>query len=78
MSFFETIAITIYHRNIQSLSMEIHKFVNGLSPSIMSNNVFKQNQNIPDELRNCNTFRSTRANSVKDGTETISYLAPKT
>ena len=57
--------------------MEIHKFVNGLSPSIMSNNVFKQNQNIPDELRNCNTFQSMRANSVKDGTETISYLAPK-
>ena len=43
-------SFTIYHRNIQSLSIEIYKFLNGLSPSIMSN-VFKQNQSIPYELR---------------------------
>ena len=38
-------------------------------------NVFKQS--IPYELRNCNTFRSRRVNSMKYGTETMSYLAPK-
>ena len=36
----------------------------------------KQNQSIPYELRNCNTFQNKRANSVKYGTEKI-YLAPK-
>ena len=31
---------------MESLSDDIYKFLNGLSPSIMSD-VFKQNQNIP-------------------------------
>ena len=61
--------------NTQSLSVEIYKFLNGFSSSIMSN-VFKQNQIIPYELRNCNTFRSSGANSVKHyGTETV-YIFP--
>ena len=61
---------------IFSLSIEIYKFLDQLYLSIMGN-VFKQNQSIPYELKNCNTFRGRRANSVKYGTETISYLAPK-
>ena len=57
------------------MSTEIYKFLNGLSPSIMSN-VFKQNQSIPYDPRNFNTFRSTEPNSKKYGTEAI-YLSPK-
>ena len=34
-------------------------------------------QSTPHELRNCNTFRSRNVNSVKYGTETMPYLAPK-
>ena len=44
-------SFTIHHRNIQRLSIDISKFLNGLSPSIKIN-VFKQNQSIPSELRN--------------------------
>ena len=40
-------------------------------------NVFKQKENIPPELNNCNIFQSRRANSVKYGTKTIPYLTPK-
>ena len=69
-------SFTIDPRNISSLSLKIYKVLNGLSLSIMSN-VFKENQSILYELRNCNTFRSRRAKSMKYGTETISYLAPK-
>ena len=69
-------SFTIYHRNIQSLSIEIYKFLNELSRSIMSD-VFKQNQSSPYKLRNCSTFQSRRAISVKHGSETKSYLAPK-
>ena len=61
---------------VHCLPMKFYKILNRLSPSIM-NNIFKQNQNIPCELKNCKTFRSRRAKSVKYGTETISYLLPK-
>ena len=57
----------IHHRNIQSLAIELYKFFHGLSPSIMKN-VFHLNTNIP---------YSRNPKTVKYGTETISYLAPK-
>ena len=69
-------SFTIHHRSIQSLSIEIYKFLSGSSPSIISN-VFKQNQSIPYKLRNCNAFRRRRPNSVNYGKQTISYLDPK-
>ena len=50
----ETRRVSIHHRNIQSLSIEIYKFLNGLFPRIMSN-VFKQSQCIHYEQKNCNT-----------------------
>ena len=69
-------SFTIHQINIQSLSTKIYQFLNGLSPGLMSN-VFKQNQSTPYKLRNCNTFRSKRVNSVQYGTETLSYFGPK-
>ena len=35
---------SIYHKNIQSLAIEIYKFVNGLSPEIM-NSLFHLKEN---------------------------------
>ena len=40
----------IHYRNIQSLAIEIYKFLHGLSPSIMKD-VFHLNTNIPYNLR---------------------------
>ena len=69
-------SFSIHHRNIQSLAIEIYKFLHGLSPSIM-NQVFKLNNSHPYQLRNSNELYSRNPKTVRYGTETISFLAPK-
>ena len=66
----------IHHRNIQSLAVVLHKFFHGLSPSVM-NNVFHLNANIPYNLRSRSERHSRNPKTIKHGTETMSYLAPK-
>ena len=68
--------ITIRHKNIQSLAIEIYKFVNGLSPEII-NSVFNLKENSRYSLRNVYELYSRNLRTVKYGTETISYLVPK-
>ena len=70
-------SFSIHHRNIQSLAIELDKVFDGLSPSIMKN-VFHFNTNIPYNLRSRSELYSRNPKTVKYGTETISYLAPKT
>ena len=41
------------------------------------NNIFKVNQTVPYDLRNRNFLQSRNPSSVRYGTETISYIAPK-
>ena len=67
---------SIHHKNIQSLAIEIYKFVNGLSPEIM-NSMFNLNENNQYSLRNVFELYSRNPRTVKYGKETISYLAPK-
>ena len=69
-------SFSIHHRNIQSLAIELYKFFHGLSPSIMKN-VFHFNTNIPYNLRSRSKLYSRNRKTVKYGTETVSYLAPK-
>ena len=69
-------SFSIHHRNIQSLAIEIFKFLHGLSPSIMSQ-VFKLSNPLPYHLRNSNELYSRNPRTVRYGTETISFLAPK-
>ena len=66
-------SFSIHHRNIQSLAIELYKFFHGLSPRI-TKNVFHFNTNIPYNL---SIIYSRNSKTVKYGTETISYLAPK-
>ena len=66
---------SIHHKNIQSLAVEIYKFVNGLSPEKM-NSVFNLKENNRYSLRNVYELYSRNPRTVKYGTETISYLAP--
>ena len=54
---------TIYQKNLEFLAIEIYKFQNGLSPSIMN-----------DKFQELST--STK-NTVNFGTETISYRGPQ-
>ena len=45
-------SFSIHDRNIQSLAIEIYKFLNGLSPSFLDN-VFHKNISNSYDLRNC-------------------------
>ena len=67
---------SIHHKNIQSLAIEIYKFVNGLSPEI-TNSVFNLKENNRCSLRNVYELFSRNPITVKYDTETISYLTPK-
>ena len=69
-------SFSVHHRNIQTLAIEIYKHIHGLSPAIMGE-VFKINRILPYNLRTRNDFSSRVPKTVKYGTETISFLAPK-
>ena len=42
------------------------------------NNIFKVNQTVPYDLRKRNVLQSRNPSSVRYGSDTISYIAPKT
>ena len=61
---------------VSRLAIDIWKFLHNLSPCIM-NNIFEVNQTIPYDFRKQNVLQSRNHSSVRYGTETISYIAPK-
>ena len=67
-------------KNIQGLAMEIYKFLNEMSPSIL-NNVFHKNVFLSNsyDLQNNKTVYSRNPKTVRYGTETETawYVAPK-
>ena len=67
--------VSIHHRNLQLLAIEIFKTLHDLSPSFMSE-IFKQS-NTKYDLRNSNTLVSKNINTTNYGLETVSYLAPR-
>ena len=69
-------SFSVHHRNIQTLAIEIYKYIHELSPAIMGE-IFKTNRTLPYNLRTQNDFSSRVPKIVKYGTETISFLAPK-
>ena len=69
-------SFSVHHRNIQTLAIEIYKHIHGFSPAIIGG-VFKINRTVPYNLRTQNDFSSRVPKTVKYGTETISFLAPK-
>ena len=72
-------SFSIHHKNIQSLAIEIYKFLHNLLPCIMNNifKIFKVNETASYDLRKRNFLQSRNPSSVRYGTETISYIAPK-
>ena len=70
-------SFSIHERNIQILSIEIYEFLNGPSPSIL-NNVFHKSISNSYDLRNYKELYSRNPKTVRYGTETVSYKAPKT
>ena len=68
-------SFSIRERNIQSLAIEICKFLNRLSPS--PKNVFHKNISNSYDLQNHKELYSRNPKTVRYGTETVSYIAPK-
>ena len=69
-------SFSIHHRNIQSLPIKLYKFFHALSSCIMKN-VFHFNTNIPYNPMSRSELYIRNPKTVKYGTETTSYLAPK-
>ena len=64
-----------YHRNIQKLAIEIYKALHGFSPPIL-NDIFLPVSR-PYNFRRNDTLQRRRVNSVRQGTESVSFLGPK-
>ena len=69
-------SVSIHHRNIQALAIEMFKVKNKLCPEITSN-IFMERTNNHYNLRNPSDFITPQVNSVYYGIESISYLGPK-
>ena len=68
-------SVTIHHRNVQLLAIEIYKVINNLSPQIM-HEIFQMRE--PKyELRNNNHLNLCMPKSVRYGTESLRFLGPK-
>ena len=69
--------LSIHHRNIQMLAIEICKFANGISPEIMSK-IFKLREIINHyNLRHLLQFTVLPVLCVDNGTDSAQYLGPK-
>ena len=69
-------SVSIHHRNIQALAIEMFKVKNNAAPETMKERTFPPKMS-PYDLRNNNSFKRRRANSVWHGTESVSCLGPK-
>ena len=69
-------SFSIHHRNIQSLAIEIYKSLHGLSPATMGD-IIKLNRPPTYNPRIHQKLYSRNPKTVGYGTETISFLAPK-
>ena len=69
-------SVSVHHRNIQVLSTDLYKTVNGLSPEIMKK-AFPFNENTNYNTRNKGKFHLKAIKSVTFSSETLSHMAPK-
>ena len=68
-------SVSVHFRNLQVLTIELYKVVNGFSPDIM-NDVFPLNASCFYNTSNKRTFHSRHIRTVHFGSETLSHLAP--
>ena len=69
-------SMTIHHRNIQKLAIEMYKIKNNLSPSPVQDIFQTASHNY--NLRNTREWSTDNARTVYFGTETIRFRGPKT
>ena len=69
-------SVSIHHKNIQSLAIEMYKVKNEIAPMITAN-VFTRMPENHYNFRHRSDFIVSFARTVYHGTESISYLRPK-
>ena len=69
-------SVTVHHRNLRKLAVEMYKVKNNLSP-IPVQNIFKQQENTQN-LRGGKDWVIPKVCTVNNGIETIRYRGPKT
>ena len=69
-------SVSIHERNIQILATEMYKVSKGM-PSLQITELFARKSEHPYNLRHNAEFLQPFVNSVRCGTESISYLGPK-
>ena len=69
-------SVTVHHRNLRKLAVEMYKVKNDLSP-IPVQNIFKQQENTQN-LRGGKDWVIPKVCTVNNGIETIRYRGPKT
>ena len=68
---------TIHNRNIQLLAIELFKVKNG-SSSVFMNEIFVENAQHYCDLRKKTEFKRNKFKTVYNGTETLTFLGPRT
>ena len=69
-------SLTIHERNIQKLAIEMYKVANNITPSFVKS-ICPLSTN-PYNLRNKQTYEVENIHISKYGSETVSYMDPKT
>ena len=69
--------VSMHLRNVQTLAIEMYKIKNDLSTEILSNILTQRTQN-HNSVQNPCDFQIPFVRTVYHGTESISYLGPKT
>ena len=68
-------SVSIYHRNVQKLAIEIYKIMHGFPPPIL-NDIFAPVSR-PYRFRRNDRLQRRSVNSVRHGTESISFLGSR-
>ena len=69
-------SVSIHHRNLQVFSTLLYKIINNQSPELLTN-IFPVSCGNQYNLRSANVFQARNVHTVRYGTETLSFLAPK-
>ena len=70
-------SFSIHHRNIETVAIEIFKFLNGLFPEIIYE-VFQIKSRALNYLRDKSELCRKNPKTVAFETESVSFMAPKT
>ena len=69
-------SISIHHRNLRPITVELFKVFKGLNPVILAE-VFPVIQQSQYNMRNHSYFAMPRAKTINHGSESLSYIGSK-